>query len=453
MGSNYDSNTELCESEKLVSLHSQMAKQNYQKTVIYTTFTSNSDEYLTSLLDFLKSTPEESLNEFIEIKYSPESSIELIDKVSLSFDYQSNVLSTTMTFKDDIPYLEVTIRPKFFNLVESLPTVTLVERALLETKEINNTSNNQALRMLLLGRILNEELKELIEEAGGLTRLENLLNYRTTQYTESIILKNLQESMTIDFSKLLTIAYILGLLMKLSFISLILLAILGSFYGINIKSRILHYWVYSTVMLSSYFATNGYMAPAFRKFIEMIAIGWYSDLFEIDLAIQKLSSHFETVSYKRLDEVGNTFFIGSIFRFVVLIILVVSKLAAIKYEYQSRNGVGKSSNTTKKSKLLNFLVGVNKHMNTLGLLICLHILTSHLVDFKMSFNFMESNLLSIQLNRVMIFFSILTSQIYIILYAADFYKLMPEFRKLFTLSLFMRIDMGLGINIHRLRYE
>jgi hypothetical protein len=58
---------------------------------------------------------------------------------------------------------------------------------------------------------------------------------------------------------------------------------------------------------------------------------------------------------------------------------------------------------------------------------------------------LDSASASIKVYRTLIFFSILISQVYILLYAVDFYRVMPEMKKLFSLSLFMRVDMGLGI--------
>lgn len=91
-------------------------------------------------------------------------------------------MSTELTFKEDLSDRQLTIRPKFWNFVQDLPTVTLVRNRLLENSEENN----------LLGGISSLKLKNLIDLAGGLNKLDSLFNYRTTQYTQQILLTNLK---------------------------------------------------------------------------------------------------------------------------------------------------------------------------------------------------------------------------------------------------------------------
>jgi hypothetical protein len=197
----------------------------------------------------------------------------------MKFNSDQRVLKTELTISEDFETVEILIQPQLFNLVKSLPETSLItsRRALQST----NASN----RVLQLGNIPNADLGLIINSAGGIDQLSSLLNYRTTQFTQVLVLEYFQKSMAIDFSKLLTFGYILGLLLKLAFFTLIGLAILGSLNGINLKSRVLHFWVYTTVLISCYFSTNGMMSPVFRKFTEMIVVGWFSDIFELHLNI------------------------------------------------------------------------------------------------------------------------------------------------------------------------
>lgn len=443
LSGNYDDNFEFCQSNSMVSFHSQIATQTFQKLVIYTSFQSNSDQYISTFLEFLQELQSSDIQEYIELIFEPEISTDSINEIIFSVEPEQRIMSTELTFKEDLSDRQLTIRPKFWNFVQDLPTVTLVRNRLLENSEENN----------LLGGISSLKLKNLIDLAGGLNKLDSLFNYRTTQYTQQILLTNLKQSLVVDFSKILTIGYILGILLKLFFICLILIAILGSFLGVNIKSRLLHFWVYITLILTVYFSGNGYsMAPVFRKFIEMVVLGWYSDFFELKLTVQKFSK-FKTISYERLEHTSVGYIFGNLFRLVILLNLMISKLVALKCDNAFKMELYNFPNLKNKSLFIRFYYQVNRHLNTLGLLICLHIFTSNLVDYKMSLDFIESGSLIVKLNRTWIYLSILISQFYILLFAIDFFTLIPDFRKLFSLSLFMRIDLGLSIKAHRLRFK
>ena len=215
--------------------------------------------------------------------------------------------------------------PNFFTFVRDLPSADL-----LSNNSPNPVSASASLpgtsrrRMLNMANIPDTSLEEIINSAGGLSPLSKILEFRTSKFNEFVALEEVQRSMKIDFSKLLTIGYMLGLGLKLAFIALVLASIVCSIYGMNIKSRVLHFWVYSTIVISTYFAINDFMAPVLKKFSEMIVIGWFTDIFQVNFEVQKFSSHFETIYYTRLQNLSFKFYFSLLVQLVSLVMLNAS---------------------------------------------------------------------------------------------------------------------------------
>jgi hypothetical protein len=177
----------------------------------------------------------------------------------------------------------------------------------------------------------------------------------------------------------------------------------------------------------------------------MVVIGWFSDVFEVHLNIFKLSNHLETIYYTRLGNIGLGFILGNVVRFLVLIGLLIGKIVTIKCDEDLKLEFYNFPNLKRKHWVFKNIYHMQKHLHTIGFTICLHILTSSLVDFKLSFGFSGVDNSGINLYRYMVFTSILLSETYILLYAIEYYRLVPHLERLFSLSLFMRVDMGLGI--------
>jgi hypothetical protein len=106
---------------------------------------------------------------------------------------------------------------------------------------------------------------------------------------------------------------------------------------------------------------------------------------------------------------------------------------------------GRSTHPYRRQGFFKYFYDMQKHLHTVGFTICLHILTSSLVDFKLSFGFLEEGTGAIDLYRYLVFGSILLSEVYVLLYSIEYFKLIPHLTNFFSLSLFMRVDMGLGI--------